>query len=149
MSRAGSNRSGFTLVELLVVLAVLGLALALVAPVGRNAWPGVAARSGAQTVAAALREARSNAIAGNRETVLFIDLWTHELRLDGSPPVALDRDLALALVTGSDEVRGSGAGGIRFYPDGSSTGGRVTVARNEKRFDVLVDWIDGRVRIVE
>jgi general secretion pathway protein H len=150
MSRAGESRwSGFTLVELLVVLAVLGLALALVAPVGRSPWSGVAARSGAETVAAALREARSEAIARNREAVLLVDLDAHELRLDGGPPVSLDHDLALALVTGTEEVLGAGAGQIRFFPDGTSTGGRVTVAAGKKRLDVLVDWITGRVRVVE
>jgi len=149
MSRAGEGPGGFTLVELLVVLAVVGLALAILAPVGRGAWSGIAARSDAETIAAALREARSDAIARNREAVLLVDLGAHELRLDGGPPVPLDRDLALALVTGSEEVLGADAGQIRFFPDGTSTGGRVTVSRGEKRLDVLVDWISGRVRVVE
>lgn len=149
MSRAGEIRSGFTLVELLVVLAVLGLALALVVPIGRNAWPGVAARTGAETVAAALREARSDAVARNRETALLLDLDARLLMLNGGPPVSLDRGLDLALVTGTEEVLATGAGSIRFFPDGTSTGGRVTVAREERRLDVLVDWMTGRVRIVE
>ena len=149
MSRAGDIRRGFTLVELLVVLAVLGLALTLVVPIGRNAWPVVAARSGAETIAAALREARSDAIARNREAVLIVDLDAHALRLNGGPPVSLDRDFGLALATGSEEVLGAGVGQIRFYPDGTSTGGRVTVALEKKRLDVVVDWMTGRVRIVE
>lgn len=149
MSRAGEFRSGFTLVELLVVLAVLGLALTVAVPISRNAWPIVAARSGAETIAAALREARSDAIARNRESVLLVDLEGHALRLNGGPPLSLDRGFGLALATGTEEVLRAGAGQIRFFPDGTSTGGRVTVTLEKKRLDVTIDWMTGRVRIVE
>ncbi len=40
-------------------------------------------------------------------------------------------------------------GAIRFYPDGSSTGGRITVASGERKFLVDVDWLTGRVSIKE
>jgi general secretion pathway protein H len=149
MSRAGKPESGFTLVELLVVLGILGLVLALVAPLGQRAWPGFAARSGAERIAAALRETRSEAIAGNREAVLLVDLEAPALRLDEGPPVALDPRFSLALVTGTEEVVAAGAGRIRFFPDGTSTGGRVTLMMEDERLDVLVDWITGRVRIAE
>ena len=38
-------------------------------------------------------------------------------------------------------------GAIRFYPDGSSTGGRITVSSGERKFLVDVDWLTGRVSI--
>ena len=38
-------------------------------------------------------------------------------------------------------------GAIRFYPDGSSTGGRITVASGERKYLVDVDWLTGRVSI--
>ena len=40
-------------------------------------------------------------------------------------------------------------GGIRFFPDGGSNGGRVSLAVGERRFNVDVDWLTGRVSIVD
>ncbi len=42
-----------------------------------------------------------------------------------------------------------GRGGIRFYPDGSSTGGRVTLSLEGLQMRVDVEWLTGRVRITE
>ena len=36
---------------------------------------------------------------------------------------------------------------IRFYPDGSSSGGTITVARDNTAYDVSVDWLLGGVRV--
>ena len=40
-------------------------------------------------------------------------------------------------------------GAIRFFPDGSSTGGRVTLMVGERSYAVDVDWLTGRVRVLE
>ena len=40
-------------------------------------------------------------------------------------------------------------GAIRFFPDGGSNGGRITLAAGERKYDVDVDWLTGRVAIQE
>ena len=40
-------------------------------------------------------------------------------------------------------------GGIRFFPDGSATGGRISLVADAKRFEVRVDWFDGSVLVEE
>jgi hypothetical protein len=40
-----------------------------------------------------------------------------------------------------------GRGIIRFFADGSSTGGVVRLVRGERRADVAIDWLTGRVAI--
>ena len=41
------------------------------------------------------------------------------------------------------------SGAIRFFPDGGSNGGRLTLAAGERKFNVDVDWLTGRVAILE
>ena len=53
------------------------------------------------------------------------------------------------LYTAQSEIVDDKHGAIRFYPDGSSTGGRVTLASGERKFLVDVDWLTGRVTIKE
>ena len=40
-------------------------------------------------------------------------------------------------------------GSIRFFPDGGSNGGRITVASGERKYEVDVDWLTGRVAILD
>ncbi|TCV91049.1 hypothetical protein EC912_1171, partial [Luteibacter rhizovicinus] len=39
-------------------------------------------------------------------------------------------------------------GRIRFFPDGSSTGGRVTLGRGTREWHVNVGWLTGAVSVV-
>lgn len=135
--------------ELLVVLAVLGLALALAAPSLNRALPGLELRSDARTVAGALREARALAIGGNRETTLIFDVEQRTLRLGDRALVRLSPRLGVSVQSASSEAPAPGMGGISFFPDGTSTGGRVTLALGERQRHVVVDWLTGAISVIE
>lgn len=140
---------GFTLMELLVVLGILGLVLALAVPSLGRSLPGVQLQTETSTVAGALREARALAIAGNRETRLVVDVVQRTLQLGSGNVVRLNPQLGIALRTASSETPAAGTGGISFFPDGTSTGGRVTLFLGERQRDVVVDWLTGKVSVVE
>ena len=59
----------------------------------------------------------------------------------------LPEQLELKLYTAQSEIVNERQGAIRFFPDGSSTGGRVTLASGERKFLVDVDWLTGKVSI--
>src|SRR5262245_62430439 len=79
-SPAGTE-GGFTLLELLVVLAILGLTVALAVPVFNRVMPGLELKAAARTVAAAMREARGIAVSSNREVAVTIDVSSHTLEI--------------------------------------------------------------------
>jgi general secretion pathway protein H len=62
-------------------------------------------------------------------------------------PRKLPDNLEVKLYGAQSEVTSERRGSIRFYPDGSSTGGRITVASGERKYLVDVDWLTGRVSI--
>jgi len=110
--------------------------------------PGLELKAAARTVAAAMREARGIAVSSNREVAVTIDVGSHTLGLGGGrPPEQLDPRFTLSLFTATEERVGSSAGSFRFYPDGTSTGGRVRVSFGDRQYDVLVNWISGAVKI--
>lgn len=126
--------AGFTLLEMLVVLAVLALAIALVAGAG-GPRPEAVARAAADHVAAALRTARGRAILEDRTVTVALDAAGHALRVGDDAPLRLPPALAL-----------SGPAVIRFAPDGSSSGGRIVLTGGTRQMAVSVDWLTGRVR---
>ena len=138
---------GFTLIELLVVLAILGLALVLIAGFKPPWSRGLGIDATASDLAAGLRLARAEAIAGNRPVVFDLDLASRQYHVGARPPRRLPPDMVVELLTVEGERRGAASGDIRFNPDGSSTGGRITLAAADRRVAVGVEWLTGRVSI--
>jgi len=149
----GERRSdrGFTLLELLVVLAVLALTAAVMLP-ALTGGDGVELRTTAREVAAALRYARSRALTENRDAAFEVDVEANRMTSAGVRSRRIPAGVALGLYTARSELIGERAGAIRFFPDGSSTGGRVTVAARSAAavaYYVDVDWLTGGVRVLE
>lgn len=149
VSRRG-RRAGFTLLELLIVLAVAGLALAALGGALQRDPALGRARAAATELAAAFREARGQALRQNRPVEIALDLANARYRVDGGPDRALKGPLRLSLTTAAEQaVPGGAAGSFRFFPDGSCTGGRVGVGGGTVTVWVGVDWLTGRVSRAE
>ena len=141
---------GFTLLELMLVLVIAAASYVLVIRFTGSGVSGAELKSAARTVAAGLRAARSDAIATQDSASLMLDLERRVIQVSGTHrPYALPDRVDLKLYTAQSEIVDEKQGAIRFYPDGSSTGGRVTVASKERQFLVDVDWLTGRVTIKE
>lgn len=139
---------GFTLFELLLVLLLLGLVYGLVGPALMDGSGGLEMKAAARQLAAGLRKARSLAVTEQREAVLTLDLEARAFSVTGDPKIyPLPPRLELGLFTAQTEQVEQKIGSIRFFPDGTSTGGRITVAAGETKQFVDVDWITGRVEI--
>ena len=140
--------AGFTILEVLVVLVIGAVAYALVLGVPFRGASSADLKSAARTLAAGLRQAQTTAMVTKRDAVLLLDLEAREYRVAGDSEVRkLPDGIDLKLYTAQSEVSDERRGGIRFYPDGSSTGGRITVAAGERKYLVDVDWLTGRVSI--
>ena len=144
------RKRGFSMIELLIVLVIIGAASALVIPMFGNGVSTTELKSAARQLASGLRLARSEALAQRRETFLVLDVAGRRFKVDNDPREhALPRDVELKLFTAQMDLVDEKVGSIRFFPDGGSNGGRITVASGERKFEVDVDWLTGRVAILQ
>src|SRR5258708_6736960 len=144
-----SPSAGFTLIEMIMVLAILGMTLALFTAY-RSPWSGTLSANGAASqLAADLRLARSQAIAGNRPVLVIVDLPGHQYRVGAGDVRLIPGELRIELLTIANERQSERVGDIRFNPDGSSTGGRIVLVDSHRRIDIGVDWLTGRVSIAD
>jgi general secretion pathway protein H len=141
---------GFTLLELLIVLIIVGVATVATGQLIMNRLPGIQVSAGSATVAAVLREARSIAIRDNREQRVVIDFGARTLQIGPTGRKhELKGEMGVSLYTALSELEGADRGAIRFFPDGTSTGGRVRLFADARASEIVVNWLTGNVEIRE
>lgn len=149
-SNGCARSTGFTLIELLVVITLIGLAYALVPKMAFGGVSGAELKSNVRAVATGLRLTRDVAISTKREAMLTIDLDARVFTVqDDGKQHKLNEKIDVKLFTSQADLVSDKIGAIRFYPDGSSNGGRITVGAGGRDFAVDVDWLTGRVTILE
>lgn len=142
--------AGFTLLELMVVLVLMVMVYAFAGPMISAGMPGAELKGAARQLAAGLRKARSHAVTSKEEAVLTIDVEQHRFEVSGDKRnYALPAKLEISLFTAQSELLRDKVGRIRFFPDGSSTGGRITVAFAERKYHINVDWLTGQVAVLD
>jgi general secretion pathway protein H len=142
------RQRGFSLLEVITVITIIGLAYVLLPKMVFSGVSGAELRSNARAVATGLRRARDAAINTKREAVMSINLENREFTLPNDSKLhKLNELLDVKLYTSEADLISDKVGSIRFYPDGSSNGGRVTVGAGERGFEIDVDWLTGHVTI--
>jgi general secretion pathway protein H len=144
-----SASSGVTLLELLIVLSIMAILAAVVLPMfGGTGVSTSELKGAARQVAAGLRVARSEALATRQETRVMLDLEQRTFRIDRDAHVhTLPRMIEVKLFTAQSDLVNDRVGAIRFFADGGSNGGRVTLAAGARKYDIDIDWLTGRVAI--
>jgi general secretion pathway protein H len=148
--RASARRrhaAGMSLLELVLVVALVAVAGLLVAAVYGGALDGVRLRGSAKEIAAQLRHTRAQAIAGGRAQRFEIDpvarRWQAPRGRSGRVPESVDVQF-----TGARELQpAAGRGAIVFFEDGGSSGGRVQLRSGAATWRIEVSWLTGEVTL--
>lgn len=139
--------NGFTLLELLVVLVLLSLMVVIVPPSLSRPTTGEL-KMLTQQMASALRYTRSKAIAEKAEATFNLDVEERWYQYPGvSSGKKFSESLMVKFTAARKEFVDTTRGGIRFYPDGSSTGGEIAISQANRRQKITVSWITGKVKV--
>lgn len=141
--------TGFSLLELLVALVIM-TAVFIIAIPSLTAGGGTELKAAARTVAAGMRKTRNRAVTRNEPAVLTMDVENRRFQMAGETRThTLPRSVDVKLFTAQAELISDEVGAIRFFPDGSSTGGRITVSAADVQYHIDVDWLTGRIRLLD
>jgi general secretion pathway protein H len=137
--RLRNGEHGFSLIELILVLAILALAAVTVAPIAAPWRQGSQIEMATREVVLGLRAARAAAIYGNKETTFAIDSAAGQYWSDAAPA----RRPLPARITFSP---GQGDQ-IRFFPDGGASGGTIMLTDARRSAAIRIDALSGRVNV--
>ncbi len=137
---------GFTLLELVAVLTIAALMVAVSAPNMQKMYQSMQYRGAVSDVVGALNAGRYTAIRTGQQQDILVNPRTREVT-HGEEVQILPTGIELE-VLGSAELNRDGAGVIRFYADGGSSGGYVNLALSGgQAVQVQIDWLLGRVSL--
>lgn len=138
---------GFTLVEIMVVMVIIALVMGLVATSMARSVSSAEARAASRKMVASLRYTRARAILDKQEQVFQVDTENRTYQAPGRKQVTLPKGVDVTITTARSEFTSESVGGIRFFPDGGSTGGHIELTVNEREFRVNVAWLTGETRL--
>ena len=150
----GSWKNGFTLFELVVVLAILSLAALVVMPLASKGLESLELETTGRDLITRMKQARSQAIARQKAFRVILMKGEQEEEPDfylladefeeaiGQFP--LPKGVSLEVQDGEFPVR------ISFYPNGRSSGQMLAVRnKNGKELRISVDPLTGFARVIK
>jgi general secretion pathway protein H len=141
-----SGQDGFTLVELLAVLVVLAILTGVVATHFGDRQAGDVLQATAHELASRCRAARAAAIRGASDQTVVIDTEKRLVTVGAAvPPLKIADTISVHSETSAVERRAPNVGGVRFFPNGASTGGRIRLETGRQAYEVRINWLTGRV----
>ena len=128
MTPPGRRRTGFTLVEVMLVVVIIGIASAVALPTFAKSYRGAKLRTSVRMVLAMHRNAQSKAVLGQEYTALLFDVRKGTVELVEQSGARQMQDSFFGEIGGSGGGMGSVMSGSDFAGDDSSDGDDAAVS---------------------
>ncbi|MGI9409906.1 MAG: GspH/FimT family protein [Hyphomicrobiaceae bacterium] len=138
--------AGYTLLEMLIVVAVLAVVMSSVRLLPQSRAGSVDVAAATQLIASSLRQARNTSIRRRAIQHVYFDVNRRTVWTDsGRNRLALDRRIRMAISSARSQMRSDSVAQVRFYPNGSSSGGKVVLEGRSGAREIRINWHTGRI----
>jgi len=137
--------SGFTIIELIVVLIIVLLGMTVVGANFSKVSPALQLKTVGGEVISALRLARAQAVSTQQAVSVRFNLYENTYQVQGQQTLKLPEDLTLSLVILRKNYAGNEIASIIFYQDGSSSGAQLLLELANHKKQIEVNWLTGKI----
>ncbi len=127
----------------MVVLVIIALVMGLVATSLSRSVSAVESRAASRKLVASLRYTRTRAMVDKAEQIFLVNTEERSYQAPGRKQVILPEGVDLTITTARSEITSEDVAGIRFFPDGGSTGGHIELHVKDREYRVNVAWLTG------
>lgn len=139
---------GFTLIEITIVLLIMVLGFSVLGSNISSGNQSAQLKAAARDLASALRYARGQALISHKEVSVAINLAENNYQLSNRDKTyEFSDDIDLSLIIAQDEFKDDEIGQIRFFADGSSSGGRITMEWGVLLQRIDINWLTGKTEL--
>jgi general secretion pathway protein H len=143
-----SLNKGFTLLELLVVLFIMVLGFSVIGVQLSSGNNATRHQRVVTDIVSALRYARGMALMTHKETTVTFNLDENSYRINNRDKIyQIPETIQVKIVTTKSQLAGRNRGSIRFFADGSSTGGRVSLKQEDRVWQIDINWLTGQIEL--
>ena len=143
------GEKGFALIEILCVLAIIGMLAAIILPAIPRATTRAKLESYAVETAALLKTDRNAALRRQVQVTTLVDAEQRSIRSGVTGRVIRwPSDVLVNAILATRCADRNAGRSIDFFPSGMSCGGTIALARPGIGFEVRVNWLTGGVEIV-
>ena len=145
----GGREAGFALIEILCVLAIIGMLAAIILPAIPRQTSRAKLEGYAVETAVLLKADRNSALRRQIQVTTEVDAAARSIRSGVTGrAIRWPDDVSVNTTLASRCADRNASRSIDFFPSGMSCGGVITLARPGMQFEVRVNWLTGGVDIV-
>jgi general secretion pathway protein H len=142
-----NKNQGFTLLELMVVLFIMVLGFSALTFNLAMSNSSTEVKSAMREMVSALRYTRGESLILREPVTLDFNINDNSYKISSrNNNYHLDKKIKVDIVTAKEDInRRNGLARFRFFPDGSSTGGRLILSKEKTMWQIDINWLTGGI----
>ncbi len=146
---SAQKQTGFTLIEVIVVMVMIAVLAGMVASGMTDSLGKAKIRAVSKNLVSAMRYTRGQAIVKHEQKTITFNVEDKTYQAPRKKVVHIPDEIDINVYTADSEVADETTGSIRFFSDGSSTGGWVKLTHKNKIWKINVNWLTGEITMIE
>ena len=140
---------GFSLIEIMLVMVLIAVMVGITATFMSGSLEQARLRAVSKDLISALKYTRGQAVIKHEQKSIVFNVKERTYRAPKKKLVKIPDEIEMNLYTAESDIIDEDSGKIRFFSDGSSTGGWVKLTYRTKIWKINVNWLTGEIRMEE
>ncbi|HFC31108.1 MAG TPA: prepilin-type N-terminal cleavage/methylation domain-containing protein [Oceanospirillales bacterium] len=143
------SKKGFTLIEIILVMVMIAVLTMLASSKMFRSLDKAKIKAAGKDLVSALRYTRGQAVIKHEDKTIKFNVDKKTYQAPKKKVVKIPDEIDMFVYTADSEIADDSVGSIRFFSDGSSTGGYVKLVYGKRIQKINVNWLTGEIRMVE